>query len=71
MGRQDRKEERKHKRKGISLKKSLISKQLLKRYQMVLVQIVEFLTNCHLQIQAIEDLDEAMQLLGGAHFLRG
>lgn len=33
---------------------------MLKRYQLVLLQIVEFFNNCHLQVRAIEDLDEAV-----------
>lgn len=61
MGRsQVNKEERKAKRRGINLKKSLISPQLLKRYQFVLIHIVNFLAECNLNVASIEDMDEAI-----------
>lgn len=61
MGRpQENKAERRHKRKGIDLKQQLISGALLKRYQFVLVHIVNFLTECDLRVQCIDDLDEAI-----------
>eukprot|EP00435_Cladocopium_sp_Y103_P073923 s72_g45.t1 len=61
MGRlQERKQERRQKRKGLSLKKHLISAQLLKRYQFVLIHIVNFLADCNLFVRAIEELDEAI-----------
>lgn len=61
MGRStERRQERRTKRKGLSLRKSLISAQLLKRYQFVLVHIVNYLADCNLRVQCLEDLDEAI-----------
>ena len=61
MGRpQENKAERQLKLRGIDLKKQLISSVLLKRYQFVLVHITNFLAECDLAVQTIDDLDEVI-----------
>lgn len=61
MGRsQERRQERQAKRKGLNLRKNLISAPLLKRYQFVLIHIANYLADCNLRVECIEDLDEAI-----------
>lgn len=57
---QNAKAERQIKRRGLDLKASLVTPQLLKRYQAALVRVTTFLQDCNLRVQHIDDLDEAV-----------
>lgn len=62
MGRvQESKEARKQKRKNLKLKESLVTPQLLKRYQLALVHVTTFLADCNIRIiRYIDQLDDAI-----------
>ena len=54
------KEERQHKRRGLNLRESLVTPQLLKRYQFALIQITQFFAECGIAVTAIDQLDDAV-----------
>jgi hypothetical protein len=57
---QETRAQRRVKRRGLNLRESLVTPQLLKRYQFALIQVTQFFEDCGLSIAAIEELDEAV-----------
>lgn len=57
---QENRRQRQHNRRGLNLRESLVTPQLLKRYQFALIQVTQFFADCGLVIAAIEDLDDAV-----------
>ena len=61
MGRaEESKAARKQKRRDFNLKDSLVTPQLLKRYQLALVQVTTFLAECNIRVRYIDELDDAI-----------
>ena len=57
---QETKEQRKANRQGLNLRESLVTPQLLKRYQFALIQVTQFLADCNIQVRYIDELDDAV-----------
>ena len=57
---QENRLQRQHKRRGLNLRESLVTPQLLKRYQFALIHVTQFFADCAMAVSAMEDLDEAV-----------
>lgn len=60
MGKQARQKARQEARKGLSLRKALLTSPLLKRYEVALVHITSFFAECGLRVATIDNLDSAV-----------
>eukprot|EP00435_Cladocopium_sp_Y103_P044257 s197_g12.t1 len=57
---EETKEQRKARRQGLSLRESLVTSQLLKRYQQALILVTQFLADSNIRVRYIDELDDAI-----------